>query len=75
MENRNEFKTSSLNIVAWLLHKNIELKKYIRSGDITTFYFERSEELESALIEYNSNEIIKDFISKYRIVKNLAYQK
>jgi len=70
----NVFQTSSLNIVAWLLTKGYQVKEKMRLNNSTIFYFDRDENLQKTIDEYNNNKELKDFISKFREVKIMAKQ-
>jgi len=67
--NNNIFQTSSLNIVAWLMTKGYEVVDQKKINNSTIFYFERDNNLQSALNEYNNNTSLKQFISNFRKVK------
>jgi dolichyl-phosphate-mannose--protein O-mannosyl transferase len=66
------FQTSSLNIVAWLMTKGYVVKDKKRIDNSTIFYFDRDENLQKFLNEYNNNKELKSFISKFREVKMMA---
>jgi hypothetical protein len=68
----NIFQTSSLNIAAWLLTKEIEPKDYITVNGYTTFFYERSEELNKSLDEYDNNLELKKFIGKFKQVREMV---
>ena len=63
------FQTSSLNIVAWLMTKGYEVKDQKKINNSTIFYFERDNNIQSAINEYNNNTSLKEFISNFRKVK------
>jgi len=67
--NNNIFQTSSLNIVAWLMTKGYDVKDQKKINNNTIFYFERDDNLQSAINEYNNNIPLKEFISNFRKVK------
>jgi len=67
--NNNIFQTSSLNIVAWLMTKGYEVVDQKKINNSTIFYFERDNNLQSAINEYNNNIPLKEFISNFRKVK------
>lgn len=66
------FQTSSLNIVAWLMTKGYEVKEKIRIDNNTIFYFDRDQNLQKNIDEYNNNAELKNFIAKFRLVKGMA---
>ena len=66
------FQTSSLNLVAWLLVKGFKVKEKIKIDNSTIFYFDRVHELQQAINEYNQNQELKDFIAKFKLVKEMA---
>lgn len=66
------FQTSSLNIVAWLMTKGYEVSDRKKINNRTIFYFNRDEKLQSYIDQYNNNADLKDFIAKFRIVKDMA---
>lgn len=66
------FQTSSLNIVAWLLTKGYVVKDKKRMDNNTIFYFDRDENLQKYINEYNANKDLKNFIAKFREVKIMA---
>jgi hypothetical protein len=68
----NIFQTSSLNVAAWLLTKDIEPVNCISiKNQQALFFYERSEKLTNALDEYEVNKEIKLFISKFKQVKEM----
>lgn len=66
------FQTSSLNIVAWLMTKGYVVKDKKRIDNSTIFYFDRDDNLQKYINEYNNNKELKAFISKFREVKMMA---
>jgi hypothetical protein len=66
------FHTSSLNIVAWLLSKGYQIKDKVKINNQTVFFFDRDENLQKVIDEYNNNQELKLFISKFREVKIMA---
>lgn len=66
------FQTSSLNIVAWLLTRGYDIKDKIKIDNQTVFFFDRDENLQKVINEYNNNKELKDFIAKFRQVKIMA---
>lgn len=65
------FQTSSLNLVAWVLTKDIQIKEKVNIGDVTVFYFDRTDELQKAINEYNQNIELKKFITKFKQVREI----
>jgi len=65
------FQTSSLNLVAWFLTKDIQIKEKVNIGDVTVFYFNRTDELQKAINEYNQNIELKKFITKFKQVREI----
>ena len=65
------FQTSSLNIVAWLMTKKYEVKDKKRIDDRTIFYFDRDENIQEAINEYNNNIELKEFISNFKKIKTM----
>lgn len=66
------FQTSSLNIVAWLMVKNFQVKEKVKIDNNTIFYFDRVDGLQTAINEYNNNTELKNFIAKFKVVKEMA---
>jgi hypothetical protein len=66
------FQTSSLNIVAWLLTKGFTVKEKIKIDNQTVFFFDRNNTLQQAINDYNNNQELKNFIAKFKIVKEMA---
>lgn len=69
---KNLFQTSSLNIAAWLLTKDIEPLNYVTVGNQTVFFYERSNSLKYALDEYDNNKELKLFISKFKQIREMV---
>lgn len=74
MMNNNTFQTSSLNIVAWLMVKDRAVSDKKKINGKTIFYFDRDEDLQKDIDEYNNNIELKKFIGKFREVKDMAKQ-
>ena len=69
---KNLYFTQSLNVAAWLIHRDIEFKcKSIDDNGKVVFYFERTPDTKLAVDEYNSNQEIRGFITAFRKVKNI----
>lgn len=68
----NYFHTKSLNLVAWLIANEIPIYKTVVLGNNTIFYFEHNEKVESLIQSYNSNEVLKKFISAFKYVKDVV---
>lgn len=66
------FQTASLNMVAWLITKGFNIKDTKKLDGQTIFYFDRNEEVQKAVNDYNSNYELKKFISNFRKVKEIA---
>jgi hypothetical protein len=68
----NLFQTSSLNLVAWLLVKGQKIKDYVKIDNQTIFYFDRTDNLQDIINQYNNNVELKKFITKFREVRAIA---
>lgn len=66
------FKTESLNIVAWLLSKNINIKKTIDMDGSLIFLFDNTNELQKQIDKYNENDELRKFIASFKKVKTIV---
>jgi len=64
-----EYKTGSLNIVAWLQSKGIEVLSSEKSDSSVIFRFEWTKELNDYLNDYFSNKELRGFLEKLRDLK------
>jgi|688.fasta_scaffold424457_2 hypothetical protein len=67
----NIFQTSSLNIVAYLMARDIEYIDFKKIEGQTIFYYIRNENLQDILNEYNADMKLKKFISCFKKVKDV----
>jgi hypothetical protein len=67
----NLFYTRSTNLCAYLMMNNHKVKAKQRDSRGTIFYFERSQELNESIEQYNNDEKIKKFISCFKDVKEI----
>lgn len=65
------FQTASLNMVAWLITKEFAIKDTKKLDGQTIFYFDRTEDVQLAVNEYNNNYELKKFIANFKKVKEL----
>ena len=65
---KNYYYTGSLNMASWLYSKGFEIIN-ITKLDKAVLYFDRSEELEKSIEEYNKNLELKKFITAFKEVK------
>lgn len=62
--------THSLNIAAYLVYKGFNIQGKVKSNTSTSFYFQRSKELDQAVIDYNNDIELKKFITAFKTVKD-----
>lgn len=69
------FYCKSLNLVAFIMSKGIKLDGYNTGRNKAVFYFEKSEQLDNVIKQYNDNEELKAFISSFKEVKDILKNK
>jgi hypothetical protein len=66
--------TQSLNVAAYLVCSGYKVKKTEKNSvGMTTFFFERSDEVYKAIDEYNNDEKLRKFIAAFREIKQMAH--
>jgi hypothetical protein len=71
MNNSKFYFTQSLNVAAFLLYKGFQVKNVLTTNGITTFYFDRCDEVFDAVRDYNTNTDLKKFITAFRDIKDM----
>ena len=74
-KNQQYFVTQSLNVGAYLRFKGFEIRDVRKDGKTVSFCFDKSNEVFDAVNEYNQDNDLKKFITSYREIRSLIYDK
>ena len=69
------FVSQSLNVAAYLKFKGFEIKNVKRDDKTVSFCFDKSPEVFDAVNEYNQDNDLKRFITSYREIRSLIYNR